>query len=344
MNEIEPIITPKALSAQLPVTKKTEQFIARSRQTIASIIQGKDPRLLIIAGPCSIHDHSAAIDYAQRLAELRQTLNQSLELIMRVYFEKPRTTIAWKGSINDPYLDGSHRIHEGLQLARTLLLEINKLELPIATEFLDPFTPCYMADLISWTAIGARTTESPLHRNLASSLPMPVGFKNTPSGNIKASVEAIYTAQHPHDFLSITDEGTLGILSTQGNPNCHPILRGSHQNGPNYSPHDIQQTSKLLNAHNIHTKILIDCSHGNTNKDYTQQQTVVDQIITEFPTYKNTLAGLMLESNLVAGKQTLSEKKQLTYGQSITDGCIGWEETNDLLTKLAAFYCPKSTL
>ena len=342
MNETKPIITPKTLSAQLPITKKTAHFITNVRQTISSLIHHPDQRLLIVAGPCSIHDYPAAIDYAQRLAKLRQTLHPALEIIMRVYFEKPRTTIAWKGFINDPHLDGSNQIDEGLRLARKLLLEINALALPVATEFLDPFIAYYLADLISWATIGARTTESQPHRNLASSLPMPVGFKNTPSGNIQAAVDAIYTAQHPHNFLSITDEGTTGILSTQGNPNCHAILRGSYQNGPNYAPHHIQHTQKQLKARNIHTKILIDCSHGNTNKDYTQQHTVLNQIMAKLPAYQNTLAGFMLESNLIAGKQTLT--KQLTYGQSITDGCIGWEETKQLLTELAAFSSPQSTL
>jgi 3-deoxy-7-phosphoheptulonate synthase len=315
------------------------RHVANSRQAIENIIQGKDKRLLAIVGPCSVHDKTAALEYAQKLKHLADELNDKLCIVMRVYFEKPRTTVGWKGLINDPHLDNSFAVNEGLQLARALLLEINQMGVMAATEFVDTITPQYIADLISWAAIGARTTESQAHRMLASGLSMPVGFKNNTSGNVNAAVNAVLAASRPHHFLGITQTGTAATVATQGNPCCHIVLRGGSR-GTNYDPASIQKASALLTKRNLRANVLIDCSHDNCNKDYTKQCLVIESLCQQLQNNEHHIMGLMLESHLIEGRQTLQADEKLNYGQSITDGCIGWNETETLLRKLANAVIP----
>ena len=330
IDALKPLITPDALMQQLPTTTGIHAHVKTARDTINAILRGEDKRLLVIIGPCSIHDHEASITYARKLKALADRIDTEIYIVMRVYFEKPRTTVGWKGYINDPHLNGSSDINEGLLLARKLLLEINQLGLAVATEFLDTMTPQYIADLIAWGAIGARTAESQLHRNLASGLSMPIGIKNSTSGDIQVAVDAVYAAMHAHTFFGITAKGQASIVSTKGNPDGHVILRGSSHAGPNYDADSVAQTIALLKKVDINQKIIIDCSHGNSNKDHRQQNTVLQSVLQQRKNQDNAIAGVMIESNLLEGKQVLSNT--LNYGQSITDACIGWETTEKLLT------------
>lgn len=332
---ISPLISPAVLSYYLPITEKAASVVSQARQEAEDILLGKDDRLLVVVGPCSIHDTSAAIEYAERLKNLADRHKDDLQIIMRVYFEKPRTTVGWKGLINDPHLDGSFDINKGLHIARELLLELNTMGMPAATEFLDTISPQYVADLISWGAIGARTTESQIHRELASGLSMPVGFKNGTRGTIQIALDAIQAAAGSHHFLSVTKEGTSAIVTTTGNPACHIILRGSSE-GPNYSEQDVQSVTGKLESKNLPQQLMIDCSHGNSSKDYRNQPAVVADLCQQISSGSTAVASVMIESNLIEGAQKLTANPaDLNYGQSITDQCIGWQSTVDVLADLA---------
>lgn len=329
INEIKELLPPIAHLYELPITEQASEVVHDTRQAIAELVHGRDKRLLVIIGPCSIHDSNAAVEYAQKLNVLRQKYSKELLIVMRVYFEKPRTTVGWKGLINDPYLNGSYDINHGLRLARKLLLELNNMGMPAATEFLDMITPQYFADLISWGAIGARTTESQVHRELASGLSCPVGFKNGTDGNLKIAIDAIGAASHPHHFLSVTKAGHSAIVRTSGNPDCHIILRGGKK--PNYSHEHVSAAVEQLQNNQVTPFLMIDCSHANSHKDYRQQMTVAKDIAAQIQAGEQHIMGVMVESNLAEGRQDKPEK----YGQSITDACIGWEETEAMLALLA---------
>lgn len=328
------LIKPNELIKQFEVSTNRLQFIHNARTTAINIIQGHDPRLLVIIGPCSIHDINAALDYAERLKNAAQFFCDDLVIMMRTYFQKPRTTLGWKGLINDPYLDGSHDVNHGLCLARHLLVKLSEMSLPAATEFVDPMIHHYFSDLISWSAIGARTVESQLHRELASSLPMPVGFKNNTDGNIKVAIEAVKVAREKHHFINVNSYGNLEFIETQGNPNCHVILRGANH-CTNYSSEHVHHSVDLLKAMRLTPRIMIDCSHGNSMKDYLRQHDVIQDIALQIAHGSHAIHGVMLESHLIAGKQNDYHKNKLVYGQSITDGCLGWEESFKLLEILA---------
>lgn len=309
------------------------ELVSNSRKQIQDILTGDDSRFLVIVGPCSIHDVQAGREYAARLAELAHKVSNEMLVVMRVYFEKPRTTVGWKGLIMDPHLDGTNDIPTGLRMARSFLLEVLQLGLPTATELLDPITPQYIADLLSWAAIGARTTESQTHRQMASGLSMPLGFKNTTSGDVMAAINAIKAAMQPQTFLGINEEGVASAVTTRGNPHCHIILRGG-EDGPNFSPEHVAKTESLLNRNGLEPAIMIDASHANCAKDHQQMPAVFDQIKRQRDAGAKSIIGAMLESNLVAGSQAFPQPKdQLTYGQSITDKCIDWDTTVQLLTK-----------
>jgi len=308
--------------------------VTDARQAIHRILHAMDDRLLVVIGPCSIHDPQAAIEYAKRLAAERKRFSADLEIVMRVYFEKPRTTVGWKGLINDPKLDGSFNINEGLRVARQLLLDVNTMGMPVGCEFLDMITPQYIADLVAWGAIGARTTESQIHRELASGLSCPVGFKNGTDGSVRIAIDAIRAAQAPHHFLSVTKEGRSAIVSTSGNEDCHLILRGGKV--PNYSAADVDAAGKGLAEAGIPARIMIDFSHGNSSKVPAKQIDVGQDVARQLESGDGRIFGIMAESHLKAGRQDLVAGKPLTYGMSITDGCIGWEETKTMLDGLAA--------
>jgi 3-deoxy-7-phosphoheptulonate synthase len=307
----------------------------QSRQTAADIISGRDKRLLVIVGPCSIHDVSGALEYAALLKAAAHQFADTLFIVMRVYFEKPRTILGWKGLINDPHLDNTFDIHYGLRSARKLLLELIALGIPTATEFLDTIIPQYLSDLICWSAVGARTVESQTHRELASGLSMPVGFKNTTDGNIKIAIDGVISAGHAHHFLSISKQGIASVVHTSGNPDCHIILRGSNHS-TNYSPQDIQQATQALQQKNLPPYLIVDCSHGNSMKNHSQQHVVVNTLVEQMQAGVKAIRGVMLESYLVAGKQTLTRGEPLIYGQSITDACLSWDETQELLERLSS--------
>ena len=332
---IKPLITPALLLHDLPVSDKIQESIKAQRERIMAIIQGKSARLLVIAGPCSIHDPKAALEYAKKLAPLAKHYQAQLEIVMRVYFEKPRTTVGWKGLINDPFLDESGNINQGLRIARQLLLDIAALDLPIAGEFLDTITPQYIADLVSWGAIGARTTESQVHRELASGLSMPIGFKNTTSGEVDIAIDAVIAAKHPHSFLSVTQNGQSAIVLTRGNQGAHIVLRGG-KSTPNYDAKSIAGAAALLAKKQITTGIIVDASHANSLKNHERQIDVVKDLC---ETLKNhvelPIAGVMIESHLKSGRQDLQKGKALEYGKSITDACIDWATTTGLLALLA---------
>ena len=311
-----------------------ETLIADTRRRIHRIIKGEDDRQLEIVGPCSIHNPAAAIEYAHKLQAVREQYRDRLEIVMRVYFEKPRTTVGWKGLINDPYLDGSYRIDEGLRIARQLLTDINRLGVPAASEFLDTISPQYVADLISWGAIGARTTESQVHRELASGLSCPVGFKNGTDGNVKIAVDAVGAASHPHHFLAVTKEGRSAIAATAGNPDCHVILRGGK--APNYDAASIEAASRVLAKAGLPARLMVDASHANSGKDPDNQPAVVEDIAAQLEGGERRIVGVMVESHLVGGRQDLVDGQPLAYGQSITDGCLGWEASVQVLERLAA--------
>lgn len=331
---LRPLISPAVLIEDFPITDDIADQVAKTRHEASKIIAGQDNRLLVIVGPCSIHDPKAALEYAEKLTKFATELKNELLIIMRVYFEKPRTIIGWKGLINDPKLDGSFDINNGLRLARKLLLDINQLGMPASTEFLDTIIPQYISDLISWGAIGARTTESQIHRELASGLSMPIGFKNGTTGNIQIAMDAIRAARHSHHFLGVTKHGIPAIVGTVGNEDCHIILRGSTA-GPNYDAESIAACAKLLQQADLPAHVMVDCSHGNSQKDYTRQKIVAESLAEQISSGSNIIIGIMLESNLVAGNQPLHHGQALVYGQSVTDACIAWDETKSLLKTLA---------
>jgi 3-deoxy-7-phosphoheptulonate synthase len=327
------IAPPSHLLREFPCSERAAQTTAASREASHAILQGQDDRLIVVIGPCSIHDTQAAMEYAKRLVPVRERLKGELEIVMRVYFEKPRTTVGWKGLINDPKLDGSFEINQGLRLARELLLNINELGIPAGTEFLDMITPQYFADLIAWGAIGARTTESQTHRELASGLSCPVGFKNGTDGNVRIALDAIKAASHPHHFLSVTKGGHSAIVETNGNEDCHVILRGGKT--PNYDAASIDEACKASAANGLPCKLMIDSSHGNSEKKPENQIPVTHNVAAQVAAGDKRIIGLMIESHLVAGRQDLVAGKALQYGQSITDGCIDWESSVELLNGLA---------
>lgn len=326
---IKELSTPAQVHDELPITETAAKTVYEARQAVQKIISGEDKRLLVIVGPCSVHDEKAALDYAQKLLLLREQLKDDLEIIMRVYFEKPRTTVGWKGLINDPTLNDKFEINKGLRLARNLLLDINKLGLPAATEYLDLISPQYIADLISWGAIGARTTESQSHRELASGLSCPVGFKNSTNGSLRVSLDAIKSASRPHNFLSVTKEGRSAIFSTSGNPDCHVILRGGGR--PNYDSESINIAADEMQQVELKPQMMVDFSHANSRKQYERQLIVGKDVASQISRGDFRIMGVMIESFLVEGRQA----KPLTYGQSITDACIGWQDTVPLLEQLA---------
>ena len=333
--ELRPLVSPAILMEELPISEEVSNLVARTRGSAGAIIKGDDDRLLVIAGPCSIHDPDAALDYARRLVGATERLQDDLLVIMRVYFEKPRTKVGWKGLINDPNLDNSFNINAGLRKARKLLVDLGEMGIPAGSEFLDTITPQFIADLVSWGAIGARTTESQVHRELASGLSMPVGFKNGTDGNIQIAIDAIGAAQSPHHFLSVTKQGISAIVSTTGNDCCHLILRGA-SNGPNYSEADIKAASKKLGGANVADRVMVDFSHGNSNKDHTRQALVAEDVCRQVAGGSGRICGVMIESNLKAGKQALKDPASLEYGMSVTDACIAWETTEPVLESLAA--------
>jgi 3-deoxy-7-phosphoheptulonate synthase len=334
IDSLKPIKSPILLIQEHPLSLRQMALIRQQRQEVEAILQGKDDRLLVVVGPCSIHDTEAALEYGQRLAKLSESLADELCIVMRVYFEKPRTTVGWKGLINDPYLDNSFHINQGLQIARKLLLDLADLGVVAGTEFLDTIIPQYLSDAIVWAAIGARTTESQIHRELASGLSMPVGFKNGTDGNMQVAIDAIASARHPHHFLSISKLGIPVIVATKGNDCTHIILRGANH-GPNYDAKNIATTTALLAKNNIATRIMIDCSHGNSSKDHRRQAIVLAEVIKQINDGSSAINGVMIESNLVEGKQNANAGQPLVYGQSITDACVSWEQTETMLQDLA---------
>lgn len=333
--ETRPLLSPAFIHNELPITQQAASLVTNTRDRIRRILHGQDKRLLVIVGPCSIHDVNAAYEYGERLAVLRRELEDQLEIVMRVYFEKPRTTTGWKGLINDPHLDGSYDINAGLRLARKLLLDLAHLGLPTATELLDPIIPQYIADVISWTAIGARTTESQTHREMASGLSMPVGFKNGTDGSFHVAANAMLAANHSHRFLGISSSGLASIINTTGNPDTHLVLRGGKQ-GPNYDAIHVEQAVVALLQHQLNPRVMVDCSHDNAGKDYRQQPLVLQNIADQIRAGSSYLMGLMIESHLLAGKQQIPQDlTDLVYGQSITDACVDFPTTVEMLRTLA---------
>ncbi|MGH8584079.1 MAG: 3-deoxy-7-phosphoheptulonate synthase [Gammaproteobacteria bacterium] len=330
---INEVVSPALLHRESPLDARASQTVLGARRGIQALLRGEDDRLLVITGPCSIHDPDAALEYATRLEALLPSLSESLLLVMRVYFEKPRTTVGWKGLINDPHLDGSFKINAGLRVARRLLLQLADLGIPAGTEFLDPISPQYYADLISWGAIGARTTESQVHRELASGLSCPVGFKNATDGGLQIAVDAIVAARHPHHFLGVTQDGHSAIVATAGNPDCHVILRGGQR--PNYDAASVEDAASRLQEAGLRPRVLVDCSHANSEKDYRKQSAVCRAVSDQVAAGDPRIMGVMIESFLVAGRQDLVPGRTLTRGQSITDACVGWEESEMLLRMLA---------
>jgi 3-deoxy-7-phosphoheptulonate synthase len=331
VKEMVPLLPPRELKTMLPNTEKVNTVVASSRASIINILNQKDKRLLVIIGPCSIHDEAGAIDYAIRLNKLREEYADRMEIVMRVYFEKPRTTIGWKGLINDPYLDGSEDIEKGLKIARRILLTINEIGLPAATEFLDPIVPQYISDLISWAAIGARTTESQTHREMASGLSMPVGLKNGTDGSLQIAIDAMRAAQHEHSFLGIDKKGNTSIVRTTGNPNVHVVLRGGRLN-PNYDAESIRAAEKKLRSEGLPVVLMVDCSHANSKKQHENQEKVWQSVIDQRQSGTHSLIGLMVESNIAEGSQPIPRNLvDLRYGVSITDSCIGWGATERML-------------
>ncbi|YAF96835.1 MAG: 3-deoxy-7-phosphoheptulonate synthase [Nodularia sp. CChRGM 3473] len=328
------LLTPNEVKLRLPLTKSAEQTVLKHRQEIKNILDFQDRRKFIVVGPCSIHDTQAAMEYSQKLKVLSERVKDKLLLIMRVYFEKPRTTVGWKGLINDPDMDDSFHVENGLLIARSLLLKIAELGLPAGTEALDPIIPQYISELITWSAIGARTTESQTHREMASGLSMPVGFKNGTDGNIQVALNALQSTQSPHNFLGINHKGQVSVFQTKGNTYGHVILRGGNQ--PNFDAANVQLVEEKLKQANLSPRIVIDCSHGNTNKDYKLQSTVLENVIQQIVDGNTSIVGMMLESHLYEGNQPITGKREeLKYGVSVTDKCISWDETEKII--LAAY-------
>jgi len=335
VEHIRPLLPPAILLEELPVTETAAQTVARGREEVSRILWGDDDRLIVVVGPCSIHDPKAGMEYARRLRALADETAADLRIVMRVYFEKPRTTVGWKGLINDPHLDNSFAINEGLRLGRRFLVDLAELGMPAGCEFLDPITPQFISDLVTWGAIGARTTESQVHRELASACSMPVGFKNGTDGGVQIAIDAIRAAAHPHRFLGVTEQGLAGIVATRGNPDCHVILRGG-ATGPNYDALSVQKTLAALRDAGMPARLMIDASHGNSEKDYKRQPVVVREVAGQLAQGELGIAGMMMESFLVDGRQDLRDPAALTYGQSITDACMGWDTTVPVLQELAA--------
>ncbi|MCD8339588.1 MAG: 3-deoxy-7-phosphoheptulonate synthase AroG [Burkholderiales bacterium] len=333
IKELRELSPPSHLIREFPCEQLASETVHLAREAGHEIIHGKDDRILLVVGPCSIHDPKAALEYAERLVALRRKHANDVEIIMRVYFEKPRTSIGWKGLINDPDLDNSFRINHGLRVARELLLNINELGVPAGTEFLDMITPQYIADLISWGAIGARTTESQVHRELASGLSCPVGFKNGTTGNVKIAIDAVKAAEHEHVFLSVTKGGHSAIVVTAGNDDTHIILRGGRT--PNYDAKSIDECCELLEKAGQYPAVMVDTSHSNSEKQYKKQLDVLDNVCAQIADGSKKIMGLMVESNLVEGNQPLTNDKELVYGQSVTDACIGWDDTVKAIEKIA---------
>ena len=331
VKEIVRLLTPRELKAQLPATDAANATVARSRERVIRILRQEDPRLLVVIGPCSIHDEKGALEYAARLNALRQEFSDRMEIVMRVYFEKPRTTIGWKGLINDPHLDGSQDIETGLKIARKLLLDITGMGLPAATEFLDPIVPQYTADLITWAAIGARTTESQTHREMASGLSMPVGLKNSTDGSLQVAIDAMGAARHPHSFLGINEDGVTSIVRTTGNPHTHVVLRGGREK-TNYDAESIRAAEEKLKSEKLPPVLMVDCSHANSEKKFAKQEDVWRSVIQQRIEGTHSLIGMMVESHLHEGNQPIPKNlKDLRYGVSITDSCISWETTERML-------------
>jgi 3-deoxy-7-phosphoheptulonate synthase len=331
---VRPLISPALLQDELPVSPEVQALVERSRETIGNILHGRDDRLLAVVGPCSIHDHDQALDYANRLKAAADALKDDLYIVMRVYFEKPRTTVGWKGYINDPRLDGSFRINEGLRCARQLLLDINGLGLPAGTEFLDLLSPQYIADLIAWGAIGARTTESQSHRQLASGLSSPIGFKNGTDGGVQIAADAIVAARASHAFMGMTKMGMAAIFETRGNDDAHVILRGGKK-GPNYDSASIEDTCGVLKAAGLREQVMVDCSHANSGKSHIRQIEVAQDLARQLSQGEQRIIGVMIESNLEEGRQDLKPGVPLRYGVSITDACLAWSQTEPVLELLA---------
>src|SRR5881628_1696641 len=334
IESFHPLIPPAIILEELPLSEMGSATVTRARQEISRIIAGGDDRLIVVVGPCSVHDPAAARDYAGRLKPLADELADDLCIVMRVYFEKPRTTVGWKGLINDPRLDGIFAINEGLRQARRLLLDLAELGLPAGCEFLDPISPQFTSDLVAWGAIGARTTESQVHRELASGLSMPVGFKNGTDGGVQIAIDAVRAAKHPHQFLGVTEQGLCAIVATSGNPDCHVILRGG-ASGSNYDAVSVQKTTAALADAKLPPRLMIDTSHGNSDKDYRRQPVAAHDLAEQVAHGEAAIFGVMMESFLVDGRQELKNPAALRYGQSVTDACMGWEMTVPVLTELA---------
>ena len=327
--------SPSQILQEIPLSDRAAETVFQARKELEDVLHGRDRRRLVIVGPCSIHDPEAAIDYASRLRELRQRVSNDLLVVMRVYFEKPRTTVGWKGLINDPHLDGTFDIPRGIRVARSLLRDIAELGMPAATEMLDPIIPQYIADLVTWTAIGARTTESQTHREMASGLSMPVGFKNGTDGGLGVAINAMIAASQPHSFLGVDGDGRVGVVRTSGNPHTHLVLRGGSR-GPNYGASEVAAAVKKLSDVQVNPRVLVDCSHDNSKKDPSRQPEVLSAVGEQMRAGSQYLMGAMIESNIVAGRQELtSDKRSLTYGQSITDGCVDFATTERMLEGLA---------
>ncbi|HEX2143289.1 MAG TPA: 3-deoxy-7-phosphoheptulonate synthase [Glycomyces sp.] len=332
--DFQPLVPPAVLRGELPLGPDRAALVEHSRKAVNDVLSGVDDRLLLVVGPCSVHDGAAAKDYAQRLAAAVAPLSDALCVVMRVYFEKPRTTVGWKGLINDPHLDGTHDVELGLRLARQVLLDVLDTGLPVGCEFLEPTSPQHIADAVSWGAIGARTTESQVHRQLASGLSMPVGFKNTTDGDLTSAIDGCRAAAGDHVFFGVDEDGRASIVSTSGNPDCHIILRGG-RGGPNYSSEDVRDALALLAKHDMPQRLVVDASHANSGKDHVRQAEVVREVAARIAAGEQGIAGLMIESFIEPGRQEPGPLGELTYGQSVTDACVGWDETAALLGELA---------
>ena len=335
IRQIRPLISPALLQYDLPADASVGAFVEQSRRSVADVVHGRDPRLLVIVGPCSIHDLDQALEYARRLRAFAPEVGRELLPVMRVYFEKPRTTVGWKGFINDPFLDGSYHVNEGLRLARRLLLELARMEVPAATEFLDLLSPQYLSDLISWGAIGARTTESPSHRQLASGLSCSIGFKNGTDGGVQMAADALVACRASHAFMGVTKMGVAAVFETAGNDDCHIILRGGSR-GPNYAAADIEAACAVLRKSGVRERVMVDCSHANSEKKFERQVAVADDIARQMEAGERRVLGVMIESHLREGRQDLRPGQPLAPGVSITDACIGWEATQEVLRRLAS--------
>jgi 3-deoxy-7-phosphoheptulonate synthase len=335
IRDVRPLIPPAILIEEIPISERASNIVSDGRAAVVNAIEGQDPRLVVVVGPCSIHDTKAALEYAERLKAIADRLSDRLMIVMRTYFEKPRTAVGWKGLINDPDLDESYHINKGLRLARQLLLDINDLGLPTGSEFLDTQIPQHIADLTSWVAIGARTAESQVHRELASGLSMPVGFKNSTDGSTQIAVDAVLTARSPHWFPSVTKQGVSAIFQTVGNDACHVILRGGTRTGPNYDAEHVAKVCARLAGKGLREGVMVDCSHGNSHKDHLKQADVVDSVCAQVASGSRQIFGVMLESHLVEGRQDYVPGQPAVYGQSITDACLSLGQTEPLLEQLA---------